>query len=107
MYKRQLYASHWRALGGALERHMPEGCGWTEPAGGFLTWLTLPEGLDAIALRPAATAAGVAYVPGAPFHVDDRGRNAMRLSFSALDEAQLETAAERLAGVIGEALAAG
>src|SRR5215212_7667602 len=72
---RALYASHWAALSDALTRHMPEGADWTEPAGGFLTWVTLPEELDARAMRPAAGAAGVAYVPGAPFHVGDGGRN--------------------------------
>jgi 2-aminoadipate transaminase len=46
----------------------------------------------------------VAYVPGSPFYVDGGGANEMRLSFSSLDEAQLGTAAERLAGVIAEAL---
>ena len=101
---RALYASHWAALSAALTRHMPEGVAWTEPAGGFLTWLTLPEGLDTLALRPAAIAAGVAYVPGPPFHVGDRGRNALRLSFSHLGEPELETAAERLASVVRDAL---
>src|SRR5919198_425310 len=61
---RALYASHWAALSAALTRHMPAEAGWTEPTGGFLTWMTLPERLDALALRPAALAAGVAYVPG-------------------------------------------
>jgi 2-aminoadipate transaminase len=96
---RELYASHWRALSAALARHMPADVAWTEPAGGFLTWLTLPAELDALALRPAALAAGVAYVPGPPFHVGDGGRNTLRLSFSHLTEPELATAAERLAGV--------
>jgi 2-aminoadipate transaminase len=97
---RALYASHWAALSAALERHMPEEVGWTEPTGGFMTWLTLPDELDTIAMRPAALAAGVAYVPGPPFHVGDQGHNTLRLSFSHLTEAELETAAERLASVV-------
>jgi 2-aminoadipate transaminase len=100
-----LYASHWAALSGALRRHMPEGVAWTEPSGGFLAWLTLPDGLDALAMRDGAVAAGVSYVPGAPFHVGDHGRNTMRLSFSHLSEAELETAAERLAAVVRDAQA--
>lgn len=55
-------------------------------------------------MRPAATAAGVAYVPGPPFHVGGAGRNTMRLSFSHLIESDLETAAERLATTVGDAL---
>jgi 2-aminoadipate transaminase len=97
---RALYATHWAALSAALEAHMPPGCTWGEPAGGMFTWLRMPEHLDSIALRPAATEAGVAYVPGRPFYVTDDGAHEMRLSFSSLDEAQLAEAAKRLAGVI-------
>jgi 2-aminoadipate transaminase len=101
---RALYASHWDALSGALERHMPDRAEWTEPTGGFLTWLTLPEEIDVVAMRPAALEAGVAYVPGPPFHVGDAGGNSMRLSFSHLTEPELETAVARLATVVRAAL---
>jgi 2-aminoadipate transaminase len=97
---RALYASHWAALSDALERHMPEGAEWTQPAGGFLTWLTLPDQVDTMAMRPAALEAGVAYVPGPPFFVGDQGQNTMRLSFSHLTEPELEAAVERLAAVV-------
>ena len=101
---RELYASHWAALSAALTAHMPEGVTWTEPAGGFLTWMTLPDGLDTTALRPDAIAAGVAYVPGAPFFVDGGGARTLRLSFSHLAGPDLATAAERLGGVVRAAL---
>ena len=101
---RALYASHWAALSVALEQHMPAGSTWTEPAGGFLTWLTLPEGLDVLELRPAALRAGVAYVAGPPFYVGDGGQSSMRLSFSHRTEPELATAAHRLGAVAREAL---
>ena len=101
---RELYASHWRALDGALREHMPDGVAWTEPTGGFLTWVELPSGLDAMALREAATAGGVAYVPGAPFYASDAGANELRLSFSALGEDDLAEAGRRLASVVRAAL---
>jgi 2-aminoadipate transaminase len=101
---RALYASHWRALEAAFHRHLPDGCRWSEPTGGFLAWLALPEPLDALALRPAAIAAGVAYVPGRPFYAGDHGRHELRLSFSHLDEGELDVAVERLAGVVERAL---
>ena len=86
---------------------MPEGCVWSQPTGGMITWVTLPDGLDTRELRPAATAAGVAYVPGRPFYVTDDGHHEMRLSFSHLDEAHLALAAQRLAGMLTAALEAG
>ena len=98
---RALYASHWAALAAALERHMPDGVEWTQPLGGFLTWLTFPEAVDTMALRPGALEAGVAYVPGPPFFAGDRGHNTMRLSFSHLTEPELEQAVERLATLVG------
>ena len=79
---------------------MPNGAEWTQPVGGFLTWLTLPDAVDTMELRPAALEAGVAYVPGPPFFVGDGGRNTMRLSFSHLTEPELEEAVERLATVV-------
>lgn len=103
-HTRALYESHWVALSAALTRHMPEGVTWSEPTGGMFTWLRMPEGLDARELRPAATEAGVAYVPGAPFYVDAGGADEMRLSYSALDQVELAEAAQRLAGVIEAAL---
>ena len=100
----ELYGSHWRALDGALRASMPDGVTWTQPTGGFLTWVELPDGLDAMELRDAALEAGVAYVPGAPFYAGDAGANTLRLSFSALDEADLAEAGRRLGSVIADSL---
>jgi 2-aminoadipate transaminase len=94
---RELYASHWRAIDGALRAHMPAGVSWSEPSGGFFSWLTLPEGLDAMALRAAALEAGVMYVPGSLFYPGDGPRHELRVSFSLLAEKELETAIVRLA----------
>ncbi len=101
---RELYASHWAALAAALARELPGDVAWTEPAGGFLTWVMLPEGLDSTALRADAVAAGVAYVPGAPFFVGEGGARSLRLSFSHLTGPELATAAARLGGVLRAAL---
>jgi 2-aminoadipate transaminase len=97
---RELYGSRWRALGSALRAHMPSGSTWTEPSGGFLTWLTLPEHVDTTAVRPLATEAGVAYVPGRAFYVSGAGANELRLSFSHLSEPELAEAVSRLASVV-------
>ena len=42
------------ALLESLQALMPEGTTWTIPAGGFYSWVTLPQGLDATAMLPRA-----------------------------------------------------
>jgi 2-aminoadipate transaminase len=81
---------------------MPAGCSWSEPAGGFFSWLKVP-GVDTIALRPGALEGGVSYVPGAPFYAGEGGRDELRLAFSYLTQAELAIAVERLAAVIENA----
>jgi DNA-binding transcriptional MocR family regulator len=70
------------------------------PAGGFYSWITLPEGLDAKAMLPRAVAALVAYVPGTGFYVDGQGRQNLRLSYCYPDPDRIREGVRRLAGVI-------
>jgi DNA-binding transcriptional MocR family regulator len=80
---------------------MPAGASWTRPNGGLFVWLRLPDGCDGAALlERAVTEANVAFVPGAAFHYDGRGRNAVRLSFSLPGEAEIEEGIARLAKLI-------
>ncbi len=97
---RELYAAHWRALSIALERELGDVCTWSRPTGGFFTWLTLPEDLDSVDLRPEAVDAGVTYVPGPPFYSGDEGHGKLRLSFSHLGAGEYDEAVHRLASVI-------
>ena len=98
---RALYARRWAAMDAALARHLPPGCRWTRPRGGFFTWLTCPEGVDTVALGAAAARARVAYVPGAPFHPGPAPANTMRLSFSRVADDLVDEGIARLAGLLG------
>jgi len=89
------------AMLAALARHMPPGVRWTRPAGGLFVWVTLPEGHDGAALLQRSLAeAGVAFVPGAAFHFDGRGRNTLRLSFSLASEPDIEQGIARLGELV-------
>ena len=48
----------------ALAEHFPAGVRWTHPTGGMFLWVTLPDGIAAADLLPAAVERGVAFVPG-------------------------------------------
>jgi 2-aminoadipate transaminase len=97
---RTLYRSKRDRTLAALERSMPAGVRWTTPRGGFFSWLTLPEASDASALAADAVAAGVGIVPGSLFYPDGRGADNVRLSFSLVDESQIDAGIETLAGLL-------
>jgi len=101
---RARYRAQRDAMATALRRHMPGGTSWRAPHGGMFFWLRLPEGLDAMALLEPAVAAGVAFVPGAPFYAHAPDPRAMRLSFVTLSPAEIETGVAALGRVLHEAL---
>ncbi len=96
---RRAYASRRDALTAALDKHLPPGCAFSIPAGGFFLWITLPAGLDASGLLPVAEEHGVAFAPGRRFCADGADRS-LRLAFSLYDEASLAEGAKRLGGAI-------
>ena len=100
---RAAYTIRRNALASALMAHLPVGCGFSVPAGGFFIWVSLPAGLQAGTLLPAAEAAGMSFVPAARSHFDgfDGG---LRLAFTLYPPEQLAEAARRLGEAIGAAL---
>jgi DNA-binding transcriptional MocR family regulator len=97
---RDLYRERRDALLESLTALMPAGTTWTVPAGGFYSWVTLPQGLDATAMLPRAVAALVAYVPGTGFYADGDGRHSLRLSYCYPEPDRIREGVRRLAGVI-------
>ena len=97
---RALYRGKCERLLAALEREMPPGARWTTPAGGFFSWLTLPDGADSAALAKRAAAAGVGIVPGTVFFPDGRGGDNVRLSFSLVDDEAIDRGIALLAGLL-------
>jgi 2-aminoadipate transaminase len=97
---RSLYRRKCERMLAALERYMPAGTRWTSPKGGFFSWLTLPGGGDAGDLAKRAVERGVAIVPGSLFFADGRGGNNVRLSFSLVDEAEIDDGIARLASLV-------
>ncbi len=93
---REAYQGRRDVLLAALARHLPAGCRWGTPGGGYFAWVELPDGCDSAALLPAAEAAGVSYVPGARFYTGGGATRYLRLAFSLLGAAELEEGVQRL-----------
>ncbi len=100
-----------RTLAGRVERfrdviatEFPEGTRVTAPLGGFVLWVELPPGVDAMELQSRAIERGIAFAPGPIFSARSRFQSFVRLSCGDLTprtEAALSTVAElacRLAG---------
>ncbi len=97
------YKVRGEAMMAALAEYLPE-CTWTVPSGGFYTWVTLPDGLDAKAMLPRAVTNLVAYVSGTAFYYDGQGADHMRLSFCYPTPENIREGVRRLSTVIHEEL---
>lgn len=96
---REQYRERSEAMMTALGEYLPE-ASWTVPQGGFYTWLTLPDGLDAKTMLPRAITNLVAYVSGTAFYADGQGHHHMRLSFCYPTPERIREGVRRLAGVV-------
>ena len=88
----------------SLAAHLPSGADWTEPAGGFFVWVTLPEGVDSEELLPAAAEEGVTYLPGSHFYPDEGGARSLRISFSHVTPEEMDRGIAALARATEAAL---
>jgi DNA-binding transcriptional MocR family regulator len=79
---RQTLAARQEAMAHAICRHFPEGTTATRPAGGYFTWLELPEAVDALALQRHAVAQGISVAPGPMFSASHGYTNCIRLNAS-------------------------
>ena len=97
---RARYKAQRDAMAAALQRYMPAGCHWQIPDGGMFFWLTLPRGMDAMALLPQAVEQGMAYVPGAAFFAGAGQPNTLRLSYVTVSAELIEKGIAALGRVL-------
>jgi 2-aminoadipate transaminase len=80
----------------ALRKYFPKSATWTQPEGGMFLWVTLPKQINAGELLPAALKRGVAYVPGAEFHLNGEGLNTLRLNFTNTRPERIDAGIKKL-----------
>jgi 2-aminoadipate transaminase len=85
---------------GVLARELPD-ARWRTPAGGYVLWLELPEGIRTAHVTARAQAAGVTFVPGLDFFLRGGGEGALRLAYSLASPAEIDEGVTRLASAIG------
>jgi len=97
---RAVYKAKWDTLRQVLSISGVNTIASSYPEGGFFTWLTFPEGLQAKDILQHAEEEGVAAAPGTSSYYEDRykeeGEHSIRLCFSNVPLASVEEGAHRL-----------
>lgn len=89
-----------------IDAEFPKSVRRTNPQGGMFVWLELPAGADAgRLLEKSVKDAGVGFVPGGPFFVDNGHENTIRLNYSTVSEEQIEEGMRKLAALLRRELA--
>ncbi|HEY9898383.1 MAG TPA: PLP-dependent aminotransferase family protein [Pantanalinema sp.] len=104
------YQRHLKGLRGTFQANMarthrviaeafPEGTKVTHPGGGFLLWVELPEGVDAVALHQEALAGGISITPGPIFSASGNFQNCIRISCANSWSKRIEDGIMRLGAI--------
>lgn len=91
------YRSRAEALQSALARHLEGEVDVVRPLGGLCVWATFRRRVDEEALVARAAREGVVVTPGSSLLVEESTRTSVRLSFSLVDEEQIDEGVRRLA----------
>ena len=81
----------------ALGEYFPPSCKWTEPEGGMMIWVDLPEHADTWNLLDKAVDVGIKYNPGPVFRADRSGKNKLRLTYSHNSPEEIDEGIGKLA----------
>jgi len=82
-----------------VSRFFPAGTRMSQPKGGYLLWLELPEGVDSLELYRRALGAGITVTPGRVFSNSDLYRRCIRLNYSYEWTPAFEVGFKRLAQI--------
>jgi DNA-binding transcriptional MocR family regulator len=82
----------------------PEGTRVTDPAGGFILWVELPEGSDSMAVFEASIAERIVIAPGSLFSPSDRFRHCLRLGVGGRWDAAQKAGLRRVGELATELL---
>lgn len=77
---RRLCQAQVNTVRGLVSRHFPSGTRATQPHGGFILWIELPQTVDSVQLAQAALANDIVIMPGQLYSKAERFRNCFRMT---------------------------
>lgn len=97
---RPVYRERRDAMLAALALHFPQEATWSRPEGGLFVWVTLPRAVDSRELFAMAQREGVLFSSGETFRQNPGGIPALRLTYSAVTAAEIETGVATLGRLV-------
>jgi DNA-binding transcriptional MocR family regulator len=88
----------------AIARHFPAGTRVSDPRGGFLLWVQLPEGADGLAVHRAAKRERIHVAPGHLFSTGEAYNGYLRLSCGVPWSERVEAALRRLGEIVASCM---
>jgi DNA-binding transcriptional MocR family regulator len=101
---RKAYAQNASIMAAAVRRFFPAGTQVSTPMGGYLLWVTLPDGVRALELYARAQERGISIGAGNIFATGDAFQHCIRLNYSYPWSAEVETAVRTLGLLVQEML---
>ncbi|MDC8760161.1 PLP-dependent aminotransferase family protein [Janthinobacterium fluminis] len=95
---RRVLAQRIARMSDAVSTYFPAECSLSEPQGGFVLWVQMPEQVDAMALHRSAIGEGIALVPGPLFSASGKFGNYIRLNCGNTWSPEIE----RAIGTLGQ-----
>lgn len=83
-----------------LSKHSPEEVSWFIPKGGLNVWLTLPSWLNTDHLLLEAKKEQITFLPGSACFPTDQESHHLRISFSYMNEQQLEQGVKTICNIL-------
>jgi DNA-binding transcriptional MocR family regulator len=99
---RRFYRQQARLMRAMVQRFFPAGTRTSDPQGGYVLWVELPESVDSMRLYQAALARGITIGPGYMFSMRDDFHHYIRLNYSYPWTAQTEAALKTLGELIAQ-----
>ena len=100
---RRSYERQVAAMRDSVSRHFPAATRLSQPQGGFVLWVELPEEIDTTRLYEKALVENLSFVPGELFSPGGMYRNCLRLNCGNPHTAEIESAIRRLGNLFASA----
>lgn len=96
------YQRNRNAMTALIQKHLPADTRISQPSGGFLLWVELPEHINTTELSTRCREHGIGIAPGEIFTASRKYRNCMRVTCAEPINGQIEKAVETIGKLCAE-----